>query len=239
MYVVILIAVALLVGLAKGGFGPMGALIVPLLSTQMPVSTAVGVVLPLLILGDWFAMRAYWRQWDTRLVKLLLPGAVVGIALGLTLLTSLSDDALRRLLGVFTLVVAAYKLASDSITRVTYQPHNWHGTVAGSASGFASALANAGGPPITAYLLLQKLPPATFVATNVLFFAIVNLIKLPAFVAADVIDAHKLLRIAWVLPLIPLGVWIGRKLVARINRTLFEWLMLAGLVWAGLSLLLG
>jgi uncharacterized membrane protein YfcA len=235
----VIIIVALLVGLAKGGFGPVGGLIVPVLSTQMPVSDAVGLALPLLIVGDWFAMRAYWRKWDTRHIKLLLPGAVVGIVFGLALLTSLSDDTLRRVLGVFTLIVAAYKLASDSLANLAYTPRDWHGTLAGSTAGFASALANAGDPPITSYLLLQRLAPMTFVATNVLFFATVNLLKLPAFLVARVLDVHELIAIAWVLPLIPVGVGIGRYLINRISPKLFEWLMFGGLVWAGLMLLLG
>jgi uncharacterized membrane protein YfcA len=231
--------VALILGLAKGGFGGIGALLVPLLSTVMPVSEAVGLMLPLLMVGDAFALRAYWRQWDARHLRLLLPGAVIGIVIGLLLLTSLSDDALRRILGTFTLVIAVYKVASDALKKVEYAPHNWHGALAGSVSGFSSALANAGGPPITAYLLLQKLQPTVFVGTNVLFFAIVNALKLPAFLAAEVTDVHRLSEIVWVVPLIPLGVWLGRHLIDRINRRLFEALMLLSLLWAGFSLLLG
>jgi hypothetical protein len=49
-----------------------------------------------------------------------------------------------------TLVVALYKLASDSLTQVTYTPRGWHGILAGWLAAFTSALANAGGPPATA-----------------------------------------------------------------------------------------
>lgn len=237
--ILVIIAVALIVGLAKGGLGPIGALIVPLLSTIMPVSQAVGVLLPMLMVGDWFALRTYWRAWEIRLIKLTLPGAVVGVVFGLALLTSLSDDALRRILGTFTLSVAAYKVASDSIKNLNYTPRDWHGTLAGSMSGFASALANAGGPPMTAYLLLQKLNPTPFVGTATLFFATMNALKLPAFLAADVIDIPKLISVAWAIPLIPVGVWVGRRLIDHINPTYFNALMLAGLLWAGFALLLG
>jgi uncharacterized membrane protein YfcA len=202
--ILVIFAVALIVGLAKGGLGPIGALIVPLLSTIMPVSQAVGVLLPMLMVGDWFALRTYWRAWEIRLIKLTLPGAVVGVVFGLALLTSLSDDALP-----------------------------------GSMSGFASALANAGGPPMTAYLLLQKLNPTPFVGTATLFFATMNALKLPAFLAADVIDIPKLISVAWAIPLIPVGVWVGRRLIDHINPTYFNALMLVGLLWAGFALLLG
>ena len=230
---------ALIVGLAKGGFGPAGALIAPLLASVMPVTEAVGLTLPLLIVGDWFALRAYWKQWEAKHLRLLLPSAVIGIVFGLLLLTTLSDDALRRIMGTFTLAIAVYKLVSDRLQTVEYTPRNWHGNLAGSMSGFASALANAGGPPITAYLLLQRLPPTNFVGTSVLFFAVVNLLKLPAFLAADVINLDKLADVFWVIVLIPLGVWLGRQLITRINQKAFEWLMLGSLMWAGFSLLLG
>ncbi len=236
---IIMLLAALIIGLAKGGFGPMGALVVPMVATRMPVSDAIGLALPLLIFGDWTAMPFYWRKWDMYHVKLLLPGAVIGVILGLLLLTSLSDDALRRILGAFTLVILAYKFASDRLQTVAYRHRDWHGWLAGGGAGFASALANAGGPPITAYLLLQKVVPTVFVATNVIFFALVNLMKLPFFLSANVLKLDLLARYGWVAVVIPLGVLVGRWLVTRINRQVFEWLMMAGLLWAGVSLLLG
>ena len=232
----VIITVALIIGLVKGGL-PVGPLIVPLLSVIMPVSLAVGVALPLLIVGDQFALRAYWRTWELRLIKLVLPGAAVGIILGTLLLSELSDEMLKRILGVFTLSIAAYKIASDSLKNVDYAPRNWHGSLAGGASGFSSALANAGGAPMTAYLLLQKLSPIPFVGTSTLFFAIVNILKLPAFLYTNVIDMDKLLSVVWAIPLIPLGVWLGRKLIDRINSLYFDRMMLVGLLVAGVLLL--
>lgn len=240
MLEITLVAIAaLLVGFVKGGFGPLGALIVPLLTIVMPTSQAVGLVLPMLLVGDAFAVRAYWREWDMRYLRLTLPSALVGIALALLLLNTLSDDALRRLLGIFTLSVAAYKLASDRLKQVTYTPRDWHGSLAGSMSGFASALANAGGPPMTAYLLLQKLAPVTFVGTSTLFFVILNVIKLPPFLIFGVLKVSKLLSVIYVLPLIPVGVWLGRQLINRINWGLFDALMTLGLISAGVLLLAG
>jgi uncharacterized membrane protein YfcA len=72
----------------------------------------------------------------------------------------------------------------------------------------------------------------------VLFFFIVNLIKLPAFLATNVVSTGQLLSIAWALPLIPIGVWAGRRVVLWLNPRLFERLMLVLLVWAGVTLLL-
>lgn len=234
---IIIAAAALVVGLAKGGLNPIGPLIVPLLSMTMPVTQAVGVALPLLMFGDQFGVRAYWREWDIQILRRTLPGAVIGIMMGLALLTILSDDTLRIILGVFTLSVVGYKLISDALKKAERTPRGWYGPLAGWGSGFASALANAGGPPMTAYLLLRQTPPMVFVGTNAIFFAIVNALKLPAFLIAGVIDFPKLISMLWVLPLIPVGVWIARKAIHRINQQAFNTMMIVGMILAGLKLL--
>jgi uncharacterized membrane protein YfcA len=239
MHTTILFIAALLVGLAKGGLGPLAAMIVPLVAMVMPVETATGIVLPMLMVGDIFALRAYWREWDMRHIRLLIPTAVIGVIVGALLLTTLPEVILRRILGIFTLLIAAYNLANETLESLTYTPHPWHGYLAGGATGFASALANAGAPLATAYLLLQKLRPVVFIGTSTLFFAIINLLKLPIYLVMDVLNFNELLDILIMLPLIPLGVWMGRQIIVRINQKAFEWIMLAFLVYLGISLLLG
>ena len=235
----IIILAGLIIGLAKGGLlGPVaGALILPLLSQAMTVSQAVGVTLPLLMFADVFALRFYWREWETHYLKILLPLAVVGIAMGTTLVATLPDDVLRRLLGVLTLLVVAYKFTNTYLTGLEYTPRRWHGYLAGWGAGFASSLANAGGPPVTAYLLLQKIRPTAFVGTLALFFAIINVIKLPGFLATGILDVHLLGRVVWALPVIPFGVWVGRQGVGRMDPRFFDGLMTILLLLAGLFLL--
>lgn len=236
--IAILIA-AISVGLVKGGIGGSlaGAIVLPLLTRHMSVAGAVGVAMPLLIVGDIFAMRFYWREWDAGFIRLLLTGAVPGIICGTLLLVALPDQMLRHMLGITTLAVVLYKVTSDSLGSVNYQPRNWHGRLAGAASGFTSTLANLGGPPITAWLLLQRARPTTFVGTITCFFFVVNLAKLPGYFVARIIDLPLILSIAWVLPVIPPFVWLGRRIIGRINRRLFERAMLLLLAWVGVSLL--
>lgn len=237
----LLIFIGIFIGLVKGGVtGPIGgAVILPLLSQTMTVPQAAGITLPLLIVGDIFAMRFYWREWDMSLIRRLLPAAVVGIIIGLFLLVSLPDLALRRILGIFTILAIIFKLTSDSLRSVEYKPQGWHGYLAGFTSGLTSALANLGGPPMTAYLLLQKLQPTTYVGTMTLFFFVVNLIKVPGYLSEGVIHIPTLISIAWVMPLIPIGVWIGRWAIGKINRLWFERAMMVLLFISCLTLLFG
>lgn len=233
------LAAALFIGLSKGGLGgAAGGLVVPILSTIMPVPQAVGLSLPLLILGDAFALQAYWRRWEWRDLRLLLPAAVGGVLIGVLLLTSLSDLALRRLLGAFTLLAVLYKLGSDRLAGLAYTPRRWHGWLGGLGAGLASAMANAGGPILTIYLLLQKRPALAFLGTTTLFFAVINLVKLPFFLGTRVIDPGALVGVLWALPAIPAGVWLGKWVFTNVEQRVFEAIMLALLAYAGVSLLL-
>ena len=220
----------LMIGLAKGGFNALGALLTPILSLILPVSLAVGVLLPMLIFGDAFAVTSYWREWDGKLVWRMLPAGVVGALAGTFLLTSLSPNAMRIALGVFVLLLVVYKFASDRIKRLSYQPRRWHAPAAGALSGLASGMFNNGGPPFNSFMLLQKLPPRPFIATTALFFALLNLVKVPGFLYTGVLNVPLLLSFWWVFLFIPLGIWAARRMVSRLNQRAFEWVVIVLLV---------
>ncbi len=88
------------------------------------------------------------------------------------------------------------------------------------------------------YLLLQKVPPIEFNASSVLFFAILNWVKVPYYAYARLFDFHRMVEIIWVMPVIPLGVGLGRWLTNRIDRIWFERLIVILLLVSGLLLLL-
>lgn len=236
--ILIVSIVALLIGFSKGGMGAaLGILATPLLSQVMPVANAIALALPLLLIGDVFALWMYWNTWDWRYIRLMLPAALVGIVIGTALLVTLPDDVMRRVLGIFTLIFVVYKLVGNEYIATHYHPRPWHGVIAGGVSGLGSALANSGGPPYTAYMLLQNLKPTVFVGTMTLFFAIVNALKVPGLILADRFHLDQLFAVAWVIPLLPLGVWLGRWLVKRVNALAFERVMLATLFIASMVLL--
>ena len=241
--ILVYLAVALacfLTGLSKAGLGgTMGFLITPMLALVMPLNQAVGLMLPVLILGDVFTLAAYWRRWEVRYLWILLAGAVIGVTLATLVLANFPLDVLRKGLGVLVLVFFVYRLLERRIfNTLTYQTRHWHGVLAGSLAGFTSTLAHAGGPPITIYLLLQKLPPATFIATSVLFFAVLNWIKVPYYYYAGLFDFKSQMEFIWLAPLLPLGVWTGRRLVRRMNKKVFETVIMVLLLVSGLLLLI-
>ena len=230
--------VCFLTGLSKGGLGgTMGFLLTPMLTLAIPMDKAVGLLLPVLMVADIFAVAAYWRGWDIKKIWILLAGAVVGITLATFVLTSFPSEWLRKGLGALSLLFVFYRIFERRIMlALPYAPRNWHGVLAGSLAGFTSTLAHAGGPPITIYLMLQKTPPRTFIATTALFFAVVNWIKVPYYYFGGLFDFGLLLKLIWLAPLVVLGVLLGRWLVNRVDRVLFDRIILVLLFISGVLL---
>lgn len=236
---------AFLIGLGKGGLiGPFGGtLALPLILSSVvdgqPIGVAVGgaLLLPLLILGDIFAVPIYWKDWDRRYIVLMLPAAIIGIFIGTYLLTTLPNQTLKHILGIFTLIVVIYRFVNERLKRLQYQSRPAYGWFAGLVSGFGSALANTGGPPITAYLMLERVSPRVFVGTQAVFFAVVNLLKIPGYAQGGLFHGELLVR-AWpALIIVPACVIVSRPFVYRFNRKLFDAILTAGLIYAAYSLL--
>jgi uncharacterized membrane protein YfcA len=233
--------VAFMIGLAKGGLGgTLGALATPLMALVMPADQVIGLVLPILMLADVFAVALHWRRWEMKYVWLLLPGAVAGVTIGTLFITNAPTRALQVGLGVIILLFAVYRVFERLILgSLKYQGRDWHGLLAGSVAGFSSALAHTGGPPVSIYLLMQDVTPRLFIATSALFFLILNWIKVPYYFYAGLFDFDRLWAIAWLMPLVPLGVWVGRWAGDRVDKDTFNWVITALLAISAVLLIVG
>src|SRR5689334_21641485 len=237
VYVAVVIAIlGFMIGFAKGGFGGLGALLTPILALVLPVASAVGVLLPMLMVGDVFAVYMYWNEWDVDLVKRMLPAGIVGALVGTFLLSSVSTNGLRIILGLFVLASVAYKFLSDRMQAIRYEPRPWHAPAAGLLSGIASGMFNSGGPPFNSYLLLQKLQARPFIATTAIYFALLNLIKVPGFLYTGVLNLRLLFSLWWVFPFIPIGIWVARITLTRLSPAAFEWIIVVLLIFSSLWL---
>ena len=240
IFYIVTALVAFIIGLSKGGLGGMlGALITPIMAFIVPVDQAIGLILPILMYADLFAVTFHWGHWNTRLVLLLLPGAITGVIVGTLFITNVPTDVLRTGLGIIVLLFAVYKFFEGRIVKsIQYQSRGWHGLLAGTITGFSSTLAHTGGPPVSIYLLMQDLTPQVFVATSALFFLILNWLKVPFYMYAQLFDIPRLLGITWIIvPIVPLGVWAGKWAALRIEKKTFENVILILLILSSLMLI--
>jgi len=236
-----LCAAALLIGLSKGGVGgalpPVLATLI--LSERSSVAAAVALATPMLIVGDAIALYTYWRRWAAAHVRALLPAGALGVVVGVFLLRGLPDEVLRRTLGLAGLVIVGYKLYVQWHGPERHVHRAWHGPLAGLLGGTSSAMLNAGGPPIAAYLLLQQLSPVTFTATNTAFFSVVNVLKVPGSLAAGLIPPSALVWSVLTCPLVAVGVALGRRFILWVDPRVFDRIMTAILVVACVWLVVG
>jgi uncharacterized membrane protein YfcA len=96
---------------------------------------------------------------------------------------------------------------------------------------------NSGGPPFSSYLLLQKIQARPFIATSAIFFALLNLIKVPVFLYTGILNLSLLFSLWWVFLFIPVGIWVARITLTRVSPSTFEWIIVALLIFSSLWLL--
>ena len=213
----------ILLGLSKGGFAGLGVLGMPLMALTIPPVQAAAITLPILMVQDAFSVWVYRRDWDRTNLKILLPGAVVGILLAYLLAAKVPDRAVALVLGLISIVFALRRfLAKRSATAPTgTAPSRPAGWFWGAIAGFTSMIAHAGGPPFQIYLIPQHLPRDLFVGTGVVFFALVNLIKVPPYLALGQLTLDSLLTSAVLFPLAIASTFAGVWLVRRVSGERF------------------
>jgi uncharacterized protein len=227
----------LLMGLGKSGFlSGFGALATPLLALTVPVPQAAAIMLPLLLVMDAVGLQQLWRDRDPALLRRLVPPGLLGIVVGTLLFGALRAQTVAGIVGALTLLFLAQRLLLPQAANAP-PPARWAGFGLAAASGFTSFVAHAGSPPLNAYLLPLRLKPITYAGTASVFFAVVNLAKWLPYAWLGLIDRTNLATSMLLLPLAPLGVWLGVFLARRIEPRWFYRVAYAGMFLTGLKLL--
>ncbi len=242
-WAVAVLAVTML-GLAKGGFAGVGALSLPIVAMTTSPVRAAAILLPILIVQDAVSVWAFRRDWSGYVLGWMLPGAAIGIALGYLFAASVSADAVLGLVGAVSMVFGIYRLWVERHGPPTTGGGSpgWVGMIFGVASGFTSQIAHAGQPPYQLWVAPRRLPRDSFVGTTAIFFAVVNWVKVPAYIALGQFTRANLTIAALLLPVAILsttaGVWLVRRVPAeRFYRVIYVLMIAVGvkLVWDALA----
>lgn len=241
-YVFCLSAAVLIMSMAKGGFGGgVGVLAVPLFAAALPPGKALGMLLPLLIVADCFSNLHHVKHRSPPHVRWLVTGALMGVVLGTIVFLALRHGAsqgeasarLNRTLnllvgGVCVVIVAVqvWRLFGGSLPHMPGTPTA--GRLAGGVAGFVSTLTHGAGPIVSIYLLECKLDKRRLVGTAAMYFLLINLAKVPTFIAIGFITRETLFQSLWVLPLIPLGTLLGYWLHHHVAEKPFAVIMYLG-----------
>ena len=237
-YLVAAIAVVL-TGISKSGFaGGLGVLGVPLVALTMSPQAAAVLLLPVLIGIESLSVWRYRAAWQARVILTLLPGAALGITLGMIGFSRIDPNLLRIAIGVMALWFAARFFRPRRKTVAPAPKANQSVIFLVSAlSGFAGFVAHAGGPPIKGTLLRMGLDKSAFVGTNAVFFFTLNLAKGVGYAALGLFSVDGLLASATLAPFVLIGVAVGFALHKRLSQAAFLRIAYVLLAVAGLNLI--
>lgn len=233
------IPVVILVGMSKGGFGGgFGMLAVPMLSLLIDPRLAAAILLPILCIMDAVGLWSFRGTWDKLNLKILLPGAFLGTLAGALTFEVTNADWVRLMVGLLSIYFVLHYLWGRKILAQLQQrsPNKMAGSFWGAIAGYVSYIAHAGGPPVAIYLLPQHLPKSVLAGTTILFFAIINFVKLIPYALLGQISGGSFYTSILLLPLAPLGVMLGIYLHRRVSDRIFYRVSYSFLLLAGLKL---
>jgi uncharacterized protein len=231
----------ILVGLSKGGFAGLSTLSMPVLSLVISPVKAAAILLPILIVQDWVSVWAFRRDWEKRNLLILIPASLIGVILGWLLASCVSEAVVRLAVGLISIGFVAYiVLRSRGGEPKPTEPTLAPGVFWGALAGFTSFVSHAGGPPFQVYVMPQRLSPRLFAGTTTMFFAAVNLLKVPPYFALGQFSHENLRAAATLFPLAIFstlaGVWLVRRVDAKRFYTLvyaLTFLIGLRLIWEG------
>ncbi len=240
--VMVLLAAAV-VGISKGGLAGVGVLGVPIMSLVMSPVQAAGILLPILLISDGFSLYTWWKSWDNRTLRMMLPGAIIGIGIGWATAAFVSDAVVRLIVGVIAVLFVLRWATQSSVRRTAAMPQrpiaaSFWGTIAG----YTSFVAHAGGPPYSVYTMPLNLDPKILTGTSVLFFAIVNAVKLIPYFALGQFDTANLTASALLAPVAVAFTFVGAWIIRRMRAEVFypftyamTFLVGVKLIWDGFA----
>ncbi|RIJ49885.1 sulfite exporter TauE/SafE family protein [Maribellus luteus] len=215
---------ALLVGMSKVGVPGVSMLVVPALAIVFGGKASAGILLPMLMMADIFAVSYYHRHAEWKYLLKLLPWAFVGIAIALWVGHVVNDEWFKNIMAVLVFLCIGLMLWKDRQKNGQLFPNSWwFAAVMGVLGGFATMIGNVAGPIFAIYLLAMHLPKKSFIGTGAWFFLIVNFSKFPLHILFwKTINWQTLTLNILMLPAIALGAFLGIALVKQISEQLYR-----------------
>lgn len=207
----------------------LGILVVTVLMFVFPAKDSVGILLPMLLAGDIFAVIFYRRNVVWKYLLSLVPWVLIGIIAGYFVLDLINSEQLKPIVGSIVLVMIILQIWRERLGEKFNRalPKSiWFTLFIGILGGFTTMVGNAAGGVMAIYLLVKGLPKSEFVGTGAWFFLFVNLIKVPFYIHLGLITTASITFNLWMIPAITAGALIGAKVLPFIPQKVFRVLIL-------------
>ncbi len=218
---------SIIVGISKAGVKGIGIFFVILLAYSYEPKTSTGILLPLLIIGDLFAIIYYKKNIVWKYIFQLIPWMVIGVLFATFTGVNIDELGFKKLMSVviFLSVLIMFfwnDKISDLITK-----HWSFGPLFGGSTGFTTMIGNAAGPLANIYFIAMKVKKKPFISSSAYIFFLINIIKLPFHIFFwKTINYDSLAESLKMTPFVFLGLVIGVYIVDKIPEKYYSKIIL-------------
>lgn len=218
------ILAAVFIGFSKTGISSFVMPAVPIIAGIFGGKGSTGIMLPMLLLGDIFALYYYNRHAEWSNIRKLLPWTLVGLVLGGIAGEFINDKQFKALIAISVLICLVILIYTERKGENFKVPKNAViYAITGTLCGFTSMIGNAAGPIFSVYLLAKGFKKNDFMGTTAWFFFIINLTKVPLQILFWNNIPIKTVFLAFsMVPAIALGAGIGILIIKKLNEKLFH-----------------
>ncbi len=227
-----------LLGLSKSGIKGIGILIVVILAFVFGEKASTGVLLPMLIVADIFAVIYYNRHAQWGYIKKLMPWMIIGVLVGVWAGNDISEILFKRIMAVIIIVSVLIMFYTENRTSKNIPKNKLFSTGAGFLAGFTTMVGNLAGPISNIYFLAMRLPKNEFIGTAAWLFFIINVFKLPFhFFVWKTVSLETLALNVVLIPAIIIGFFVGVAIVKLISNVNYRRFILIVTALGGLVML--
>jgi uncharacterized membrane protein YfcA len=210
-------------GLSKSGIKGISTIIVTIMAIVFGGKSSTGVLLPLLIVGDIFAVIYYRRHVQWNILFKLLPWMIIGVLLGVWFGRDIEEKLFKQIMASIILFSVVMMYWWDKRKKKTVPDNIAFAGSMGLAAGFTTMLGNLAGAFSNIFFLAMRLPKNEFIGTAAWLFFFVNLFKLPFHIFSWKTVTWESVQVnLYLIPAIILGLWAGIHILKRINNELFR-----------------
>lgn len=219
---------ALLIGMSKSGLQGISMVAIPLMAWIFGGKQSTGILLPILITADVFAVLYYHRHANWHHIFRAIPWTFAGIVIAMFVGNKIEDKTFKQIIAITIMLSVALMVWRDLRKKKEKIPNQWwFAAILGFTGGFATMIGNAAGPIFAVYLLALRLPKNEYIGTSAWFFFITNLFKFPLHLLVWKTITIKTLAINVVtIPIVLMGAFFAIWLVKKIPNKIYRWLII-------------
>ncbi len=224
---VLALTAAFVIGISKAGIKGIAIINVTLMALAFGAKESTGLIVPLLVLGDAFAVMYYNRHAQWKYIVAFLPWMILGILIGTAVGKDLPETTFKISMSVIILGTVVMMYWWDRKKSKNVPTHWAFAGFIGTMAGITTMIGNLAGAFSNIYFLAMRLPKNEFIGTAAWLFFIVNIFKLPFHIFIwKTITPETLLINLKLVPGIVLGIIVGVRLVKIIKEQFYRKMIL-------------